>query len=264
MLIEGIPCLVTGASEGIGRAVALELGRRRCRVALLSRRAEALAAARVEVEGAGGTAAVFPVDVTDVVALHRAVDEAVHWAGGLRLAVVNAGVGVHGAAESLASDALRRAVGVNLLGALETIRASLPHLREAAPSSVVAVSSLSGLIPYRGGGAYAASKAGLIAALRCLRLELAGAGVSVGWLCPGPVATAMMVDGVPREKLPRLAKLTVPVLSVERTARHLVRLAGGRGGQRVVPWPAALFAAFARHFPRLGEWVELTTGAGEA
>jgi len=264
MRIEGIPCLVTGASEGIGRAVALELARRRCAVALLARRADALAAVRDEVAALGGRAEAFVADVTDPAALGRAVDEAAAWAGGLRLAVVNAGIGVHGAAEVVAPDLLQRVVGVNLVGALETVRATLPHLRAAAPSSLVALSSLSALVPYRGGGAYAASKAGLVAALRCLRLELAGAGVAVGWLCPGPVATSMIVDGVPRTKLPRLARLTVPVLSVERVARDVVELAAGRGGQRVVPWTAAVFAAFARHFPRLGEWSELATGAGEA
>ncbi len=159
---------------------------------------------------------------------------------------------------------VRRTVDVNLLGALETVRATLPHLRAGAPAALVAVSSLSALIPYRGGGAYAASKAGLIAALRCLRLELAGTAVNVGWLCPGPVATAMIVDGVPRVKLPRLARVTVPVLTVERVAREVVRVAAGRGGQCVIPWTAAFFAAFARHLPRLGEWAELATGAGEA
>ena len=264
MLVEAIPCLVTGASEGIGRAVALELARRRCPVALLARRGEMLVALRDEITAAGGRAEAFVADVADTAALAPAIGRAASWAGGLRLVVVNAGVGVHGAAELLPGDALRRAVDVNLVGALETVRGALPHLRAATPAALVAVSSLSALIPYRGGGAYAASKAGLVAALRCLRLELAGTGLSVGWLCPGPVATAMIVDGVPRAKLPRLARLTVPVLTVDRVAREVVRLAAGRGGQRVVPWTAAVFAAVARHLPRLGEWTELATGAGEA
>jgi len=74
----------------------------------------------------------------------------------------------------------------------------------------------------------------------------------------------MIVDGVPRVKLPRLARLTVPVLTVDRVAREVVRLAVGRGGQRVIPWTAWVFAAVARHLPRLGEWTELATGAGDA
>lgn len=263
MRVESIPCLVTGASSGIGRAVAVELARRRCPVALLARNGEELAATRHEITAAGGTAEAFAADVTDTAALDRAVDEAARWAGGIRLAVVNAGVGVHGANERVAAELVRRVVEVNLVGALATVRAALPHLRAAPPASLVAISSLSALIPYRGGGAYAASKAGLIAALRCLRLELAGTGVAVSWLCPGPVATSMIVDGVPAAKLPRLARLTVPVLPVRRVALDVVRLASGRGGQRVVPGMAAFFAAFARHFPRLGEWTLLATGAGE-
>ncbi|MFH1177554.1 MAG: SDR family oxidoreductase [Acidobacteriota bacterium] len=263
MKISAIGCVVTGASEGIGRAVAQELGRRGCRVALVARRVEALEAVRAEVEGCGGRARAFPADVTDDEALGRAVDEAADWCDGLRLAVVNAGIGVHGAAEALSREALRRVLDVNLIGAQNTIRAVLPHLRQRAPSALVAVASLAGLIPYRGGGAYGASKAALIFYLRCLRLELAGLGVSVGWLCPGPVATRMIVDGVPSGKLPRLSRALVPVLSVERVAREVVVHAGGRGGGRVIPATAAFFATFSRLFPRLSEWTEVATGAGE-
>jgi NAD(P)-dependent dehydrogenase (short-subunit alcohol dehydrogenase family) len=262
--VNEIPCLVTGASTGIGRGIALELARRRCRVALLSRRREALAAVAAEVEAAGGSAFPFEADVADEPALSAAVARAATWAGGLRLVVVNAGVGVHGPVAELPHDVCRRASDINFLGALSTLRASLPHLLAEPPAAVVAVASLSGLIPYRGGSSYGGSKAALIAALRCLRLELAGRGVTVGWLCPGPVATAMIVDGVPTSKLPRLARLTVPILPPERVARAAVRLAEGRGGQRVMPWTAAVFAALSRLLPRIAERVELITGAGES
>lgn len=264
MHIERVGCLVTGASEGIGRAVALELARRGCRVALVARRAEPLAAVRRELEAAGGAGESFPADVADEAALRTAVEAAAAWVGELRLAVVNAGVGVHGAVLAAPSGDLRRAAEVNYLGSLATVRAAVPHLLRARPAALVAVSTLSALIPYRGGGGYGASKAALIAALRCLRLEIAGSGVSVGWLCPGAVRTQMIIDGVPHAKLPPLSRLMVPVLSPERVARAVLRLASGRGGQRVIPWQAAFFASFARHLPRLAEWVELTTGAGEA
>lgn len=260
--ISSIGCLVTGASSGIGRAVAVELGRHGCRVALVARRQGELEATARAVEAAGGRAAAFVADVRDDAALAAAVEGGAAWAGGLRLAVVNAGVGVHGALETLPRPALREAVEVNLLGMLATAQAVLPHLRAAVPSALTVVASLSAVIPYRGGAGYAAGKAGLIAALRCLRLELAGSGVTVGWLCPGQVDTRIIVDRIPFAKLPRLSRALVPVLSPERVARAVVRLAP-RGGERTIPWQAVPFAVLARWLPGLAERAELWTGAGE-
>jgi 3-oxoacyl-[acyl-carrier protein] reductase len=264
MRVREIGCLVTGGSSGIGRAVALELGRRGCRVALLARGVAALESTSEEVRSAGGSAAPFPADVVDAEGLAATVERAASWAGGLRLAVVNAGVGLHGALDEVDLEAVRRTVTVNLTGALATVQAAIPHLLRSRPAALVGVSSLSGLIPYRGGGTYGATKAGLIAALRCLRVELAGRGVAVGWVCPGPVDTAMIVEGVPAERLPRLARWLVPIVTPVRVARAVVRSAQRGGGQKVLPLTAAFFASFARHLPRLAERVELLTGAGEA
>jgi len=264
MRVDSLPCLVTGASAGIGAELAVALGRRGCGVALVARHQEALQAVAQRVEAGGGRAVVLPADVAEEGAVERAVAAAVAALGGLRLVVANAGVGVHGAADALPAAALRRVFEVNCLGALATVRAALPHLLAAAPSALVALSSLSALIPYRGGGAYGASKAALNQYLRCLRLELAGRRVNVGWLCPGPVATTMIEEGVPYRRLPRLARLLVPVVTPARVAAAAIRLAEGRGGERVLPWTAAVFATMARVMPRTAERLELLTGAGEA
>lgn len=264
MRVEAVPCLVTGASAGIGAEIAVALGRRRCAVALLARRREPLDAVARRVEAAGGRTLVLPVDVADAVAVEQAVARAAGELGGLRLVVANAGIGVHGAADALPAAELRRVFEVNCLGALATVRAGLPHLLAAQPSAVVAVSSLSALIPYRGGGAYGAAKAALNQYLRCLRLELAGRRVTVGWICPGPVATSMIEDGVPHRRLPRLARRLIPILPPARVAVAAIRLAEGRGGERVIPWTAAAFAAMARVVPRTAERLELLSGAGEA
>jgi short-subunit dehydrogenase len=261
--IASLPCLVTGASAGIGAEVALALARRRCAVALLARRQEQLLAVARQVEGVGGKALVVVADVTDAEALQRAVAQAAEKLGGLRLVVANAGVGVHAAAEELPHAELERVFQVNCLGAMATVRTAVPYLLASAPAAIVAVSSLSGLIPYRGGSAYGASKAALNQYLRCLRLELGGRGVRVGWLCPGPVATDLILEGVPHRKLPRLARLLVPVLSPARVAAAVIRLAERGGGERVMPWSAALFAWMARCFPVTAERLERLTGAGE-
>ncbi len=263
MQLAGATAIVTGASRGIGEAIALALAQRGCRVGLMGRDAEALAGVAARCRATGGQVLAVMADVTDPRRLKEAVDEVARWGGGLSLAVLNAGVGVHRPAVG-GEEAARHALEVNFLGAVRTLTTAMPHLLAANQAAVVAVSSLSALIPYRGGGPYAASKAALVAYLRCLRLELAGSAVRVGWVCPGPVRTGMIVNGVPHAKLPRLARLLVPVLSPERVARSVVGLAEGGGGQRVLPFQAAAFAAFARIAPRLAERVELFTGAGEA
>lgn len=263
MRLEGVPALVTGASRGIGEAVAVRLASRGCRVALLARDQRELVRVVGRCRAAGGEAAAFVADVTDPPALASAVAQAAGLGGGLRIAVVNAGVGVH-CSGLKGAEAARRTMEVNVLGSIATIEAVGPHLLAGGEGALVVVSSLSALIPYRGGGPYGASKAALVAYLRCLRLELADSGVRVGWVCPGAVRTGLIVDGVPHAKLPLLARRLVPILSPERVAQAVVRLAERGEGQRVLPYQAAIFAAFARLAPRLAERVELLTGAGEA
>lgn len=262
MRLRELGVLVTGASRGIGRALALELAQRRCRLALVSRSRSDLERVAEEVRGVGGVCAVFPADVSDPEALEQVARQAAAWLGRWQVVIANAGVGFHGESWSAPPADVARAVSVNLVGVVNTLRAAEPYLRQATPAAVGVVSSLSALIPYRGGGVYAATKAAVNAYLACLRLELAGSGVTVGWVCPGPVATGMIVDGVPHHKLPPLARVAVPVLPPEKVARSLIRVLERGGGWRVIPWQAALFANFYRHLPRLAERVLRFVGAG--
>lgn len=262
MRIEDLGVLLTGASRGIGRALALELARRRCRLALVSRNWEALDHVAAAVRQQGVEAAAFPADVAEPNAMAEVTAQATAFLGELRVVVANAGVGFHGPSLAPPFEEVTRVVEVNLLGVVNTIRAAAPYLTGGKPGAIGVVSSLSGLIPYRGGGVYAATKAGLNAYLACLRVELSGTGITVGWVCPGPVDTGMIVDGVPHRKLPPLAKLAVPILPPEKVARALLRVLERGGGMRVIPWQAAFFASFYRHLPRLAERFLRLTGAG--
>ena len=252
MRLAGTPILITGASRGIGEAAAEAFARQGCRVAVIGRDGEALARVAARCGPLGGTGEAFVADVTDRQALATAVAAAAEWAEGLRIVVVNAGVGVHLPALG-AGEAARQVTEVNYLAAVETVSAAAPYLLSGGEAAVVAVASLSALIPYRGGAAYGASKAALVTYLRCLRLELAGSRVRVAWVCPGPVRTGMIVSGVPHTKLPSLARALVPVLPPAAVARRLVAVANRGAGQYVMPPQAALFAALARWLPRLAE-----------
>lgn len=262
MRIRNVGVLLTGASRGIGRAIALELARRRCRLALVSRNREELELVAQEVRALGGDARAFPADVADPQAMAEVARQAASFLGGLRVVLANAGVGFHGESGAAPPAEVARVVAVNFLGVVNTVRSGMPFLREESPSAIGVVSSLSALIPYRGGGVYAASKAAINAYLTCLRLELRGSGIAVGWVCPGPVATAMIVDGVPHRKLPRLARLAVPILPPEKVATALLRVLERGGGSKVIPWQAAFFVGLYRHFPRLADKFLRVTGAG--
>ncbi|MFN3413421.1 MAG: SDR family NAD(P)-dependent oxidoreductase [Thermoanaerobaculum sp.] len=262
MRIREVGVLVTGASRGIGKALALELGRRRCRVALVSRSHDELKLVAREVRGLGGEAAAFAADVADPQAMETLAQHAASWLGRWQVVIANAGVGFHGESWQASPLEVARVVSVNFLGVVNTIRSAIPYLRQQNPSAVGVVSSLSALIPYRGGGVYAASKAAINAYLACLRLDLRDTGTVVGWVCPGPVSTGMIVGGVPHRKLPPLARLAVPILAPEEVARGLLRVLERGGGSKVIPWQAAFFARFYQHMPRLAEWVLNVTGAG--
>ncbi len=262
MRIGSVGVLVTGASRGIGKALALELAVRRCQVALVSRNVDELELVAREVRDLGGQAAVLLADVADPEAMEEVARQAASRVGGLQLVIANAGVGFHGESDVPPAAEVARVLSVNFLGVVNTIRATAPYLRAEGSSAIGVVSSLSALIPYRGGGVYAGSKAAVCAYLSCLRLELRGSGVTVGWVCPGPVATGMIVDGVPHQKLPPLARLAVPILTPEKVAKTLLRVLERGGGGKVIPWQAAFFASFYRHFPRLAETLLHITGAG--
>lgn len=228
---------------------------------LVARREAELLSVAEEVSTHGGQVMVLPGDVADATSLEEVARKAAPFLAPWRVVLANAGVGFHGAALECPPDAWNRVMQVNLQGAVTTLRVAYPWLER--PGVLGVMSSLSALIPYRGGAVYAASKAGLNAFLRCLRLEATRDQMVVGWLCPGPVATPMIVEGVPLKKLPPLARITVPVLSPERVARAFLRLLERGGGEKVIPIQAAFFASFYRHFPGTAEMILRLFGAGK-
>ncbi len=249
--------MVTGASSGIGEAVAMELGRLGCRVALVARRREALERVGEAVERAGGEAVVVPADLTSDGACREAVEAAVTAMGGLRLLVPNAGIGRYAPVEEQPPEHAEDLIRINYLGLVHTVRHALPYLLEGAPSAVVAVTSSAGLIPHRLGSAYCASKAAANMYLAALRLEVVDRGVAVSWVCPGAVRTPFF-DGAgmdPDRDLPLLARLLVRRLEPAEVARAVVRAARTGRPEVVIPFTLRFFAAFRRLAPRLGDWM---------
>jgi NAD(P)-dependent dehydrogenase (short-subunit alcohol dehydrogenase family) len=190
--MEGRHVLVTGASTGIGRAVALRLARDGARVSLLARNLHGL---RETAQEAGEGAVVIPADIRDRAAVDDAFEEAVSRHGPLHALVAVSGIG--GPNEPGAGDRWLDLVDTNLTGTYWCVRAAQPRLAPAPePRRLVIVSSILARIGVPGYTGYCASKAGLLGLVRALAAELAPANVLVNAICPGWVDTDMAWQGL--------------------------------------------------------------------
>jgi short-subunit dehydrogenase len=187
---EGRVALVTGASSGIGLAVAKGLVAKGMRVALVARtRARLEEVAR---DLGTGNAAVHCLDVCDRAALAVLPGQVVERFGRLDVVVHNAGVNHRGAVIERSADDLAAILDANLVAPVLLTRAALPHMRPGG--AVVNVASLAGKVPFPHEATYCASKAGLRAFARALGQELHEQGISVSTVCPGPVDTGFLGD----------------------------------------------------------------------
>lgn len=187
--LQGRTALVTGASRGIGAAVARRLAASGARVALLARSKQALAKLAKEI---GGGAVGLACDVRDTVTLTRALDQLPDLIGGApQIVVNNAGAFFLSPAQDTTVDAFADTLAVNLTAPFAVARALLPAMRAAGGGHVVSIGSIADRATFPGNGAYAASKYGLRALHEVLRAELRGSGIRVSLVSPGPVDTDM-------------------------------------------------------------------------
>ena len=231
--------LITGASSGIGRAVAVELGRRGASVALLARRAEELLKVAEEVERAGGRALTLPADVraaADVAAAVARVEEL--W-GGVDVLVANAGFATVKAAAELRAGDVSDMIAVNFIGASNSVSAVLPGMVRRGAGHLVAISSLASFRGLPKSAAYSASKAAMSTFFESLRVDLKRSGILVTTIYPGFIRTPL-TDG--RKSLPFLVE-------VDEAARKIVRAIELRRRTYAFPWQLAGLVRLARLMP---------------
>jgi NAD(P)-dependent dehydrogenase (short-subunit alcohol dehydrogenase family) len=244
--------VVTGASQGIGKALALELAAQRPRLALAARDEPALEAVASECRARGAEALVVRTDVADEASCRSLVERTVERFGGTDALVNNAGIGMLARFEDVSDlSAYERLMRVNYLGSVYPTFYALPHLKRSR-GQIVAVSSLAGLsgVPMR--TAYAATKHAQVGFFDSLRVELRGTGVGVTVVCPywvrseirrraaGPDGRTVGASPVREDE----------VMTAEECARLVVRAMSRRQRMLVMTFKG-----------KLGQWVKLVAPA---
>ncbi len=235
--------LITGASSGIGRALALTLGHAGARLGLLARRRDRLESLADEL-AAHTDAVVLPCDITDETACQRSVDQLAARYGGIDVVINNAGLSMNALFEDTDTQVFRRLMDVNYFGSLHIARAALPHL-ERSRGSITFVSSVVGKRGFPTRSGYSASKFAVHALFESLRVEWRHKGIHVGIVAPGYTDTeireqALDAGGAPRG---RVGTTVGGMMSAEQAADAIIRAAVTRrrevvltGGGKAMVW----------------------------
>jgi 3-oxoacyl-[acyl-carrier protein] reductase len=195
----------------MGRATAHLLSDEGAKVAVTDVDAEGVAKVVAEIEGAGGEAAGWTLDVADAERVRTAVDEIAAHFGGLGIVINNAGISSFAPIDHAQhATAWRRAMDVNLDGQVHVIQAALPHLIADGAGRIVNVASTEGVGATKFGSPYTASKHAVIGLTRSLAVELATHGITVNCICPGPIHTGMTAP-IPDEAKAKFARRRVPL-----------------------------------------------------
>jgi NADP-dependent 3-hydroxy acid dehydrogenase YdfG len=232
--------LITGASSGIGRALAYEYGEGGARVALAARRADELDVTRHGVEQRGGFALSIPLDVTDAPAVREAVQRADRELGGLDMVIANAGFGDMRHASRLQWEDIASMIRTNVDGAMATLLAAVPIMMARSSGHLVGISSLAGRRGLPESAAYCASKAALSTFLESLRIDLHRAGIRVTDVQPGFVDTAALQ----KEKHP-----TPFQWPADKAARVISRRLEKSPRIVAFPWPLVFLTGLGRRLP---------------
>ena len=189
--LTGRTAVITGASKGLGRAMALALGGAGARLALVSRNRAALDSVADEVRALGAEAEVFIADVTDEAQVQR-LAEAVHARfGPVQILINNAGVNVRKPMTDFTLAEWRTVLDTNLTGAFLVCRAFVPGMKGQGYGRILNLTSIMSHVAIAGRTAYAASKTGLLGFTKALALELVAEKITVNGISPGPFATEM-------------------------------------------------------------------------
>lgn len=231
--------VISGASSGIGLALAHHYLARGAIVAAIARRAELLSALSVEFPN---QVLIYALDVRNATAIQDAAADFMARAGVPDIVIANAGVSVGTLTEFAEdSDAFQQVMDINVLGMVKTFQPFIAAMREFKKGTLVGIASVAGFRGLPGAGAYSASKAAAISYLESLRVELRGTGVKVTTICPGYIRTPMTAHN----------PYTMPfMLDADVAASRMARAIDRQTAFTVIPWQMGLVGCILKLLPR--------------
>jgi NAD(P)-dependent dehydrogenase (short-subunit alcohol dehydrogenase family) len=189
--LAGKTAVITGASKGLGRAMALALGEAGAKLALVSRNREQLQAVAVEARQSGAEAEVFAADVTDEAQVSRLAADIGARFGQVQILINNAGINIRKPSTEFTLADWRAVMDTNLTSVFLVCRAFVPGMKGQGYGRILNLTSIMSHVAIAGRTAYAASKAGLLGFTKALALELATEKITVNGISPGPFATEL-------------------------------------------------------------------------
>lgn len=223
MSLEGRTALVTGASQGIGRACAVTLARAGARLALAARNEAKLAEVAAEIRAGGGTAEVFAIDMASEESIKAGAKAAVGHFGSIEILVNNAGITKDGLLLRMKRADWDDVLATNLTGTFLMTQALISPMMKARWGRVINISSVVGEAGQAGQANYAASKAGLIGFTKSLARELASRGITANAVAPGYIETAMTAVLDEKQRAAMMAHIPLGRAGTEQDVANAVR-----------------------------------------